>query len=175
MENSHKPAILKQLSESVDRLETQHIAFNIELDKIVKKINRNKFVRMLLLCITATGFINTLFASNDIAKIITAIAGAISFIYLLADYNYRYEETKTTLKTQAQNLWFILERYKNMIVDFEDGKLEEEKIRIIREDLTKELHEIYSRSPIINSSSVSAAKERLNKKKFKLWVSSNEK
>jgi SMODS and SLOG-associating 2TM effector domain family 4 len=175
MENSHKPAILKQLNDSLERLETQHIAYNIELDKIVKKIKWHKLVRIILLSVTVTGFVQTLFGSNEIYKIATAIAGAISFIFLLADYNYRYEETKTMLKTQAQNLWYILERYRNIIVDIEENKLEDEKIRIIRDDLTKELHEIYSRSPIIDSKSVSAAKDRLNKKKFKLWAISKEK
>jgi hypothetical protein len=166
--------LLKQITNSAERLETQHIAFNIELDKISRWIAVLKVVRIILLSLTVTSFLTTFFGPSEIIRSITALAAVMSFLFLLADYNFRFEENKTILKTQAQNLWYVLEKYKNTITDMQEGIINDEKGREIRDNLSKELPEIYSRSPLIKSTSVASAKKRLSFKKYKSLVNSAE-
>lgn len=165
-------ALYKQITDSALRVEVQHVAHLIKMDRMGMYIKMVTIGKIFLTGITVSGVLKNLFGSSSLVIGLTFIAAAASFILVLAEYNFRFEENRSVLKQQGQHLWRILEKFNNLIADINDNKIEDNNAREIRDSLVKELDEVYSKSTKVDKKSIDLAKERLSKKRMKDEVTS---
>ncbi len=153
--------LIGQLRESYGRVVYSHKTQEKCADLLLTKLGHIKFSQILLSALTTAGFIGAAFGAGTIG----AVLGGIVSVTLLAlnsyTKNYDLGELAQKHKQAAADLWLIREQYLNLLVDLEMKEKPLESLQSARDELVKQLHEIYRGRTKYNLQSVSICSKRI--------------
>lgn len=151
---------LNIIRESYGRVVYTHKTYEKANDICISKSKRIKTVNVILLALTSGTAIGSFFKGNFLI-IVTSLLSTFSLFFLVYQYNFNWDGLAQEYKDSANSLWYIREKYQNLIADIMNDRFSPEEITNERDSLLKEYHEILKKSPSTNGKAYSKAKKAL--------------
>jgi len=130
-------------------------------DLLLTKLGQIKFWQILLSALTTAGFIGAAFGVGTIGAVIGGIVSVTLLALNAYTKNYDLGELAQKHKQAAADLWLIREQYLNLLVDLEMKEKPLESLQSARDELVKQLHEIYRGAPSTTSKAYLSAQNAL--------------
>jgi hypothetical protein len=157
--DSHIEILENQIRELYGRVVWTHKTQEKCADIILERHVRIKILQIILSAITTTGILVAIFGENKIIGIISAILSAVLFGLNAYTKDYDLGEIAQKHTSAAIDLWNIRENYLSLLTDIAVKKLGIDEIIERRNELQKDLFNIYSGAPrTINKSYKEATK-----------------
>ena len=156
--------LLKEIEESAGNTIYTYVAHWAIVDRLEKRNTVIKIVVILLTALSAGGFFVSLLSKHSELSWIGALTSTIALGFNLYTLNFDLPEL-CKLHTEAANeLWLVRERYKSLLVDFED--MDSVSIRIKRDELSELVDSINRKYPGTDRASFKYAQKNLSKYEF---------
>ncbi|WP_271628829.1 SLATT domain-containing protein [Caldicellulosiruptor sp. DIB 104C] len=166
--------VSSQTDESINILETQirqcfgsivwtHKTHEKQADLYLKNFNKFKITQIILSAVTTSGLIISILGDNKIGTIISTVLSAILLCINLIFLNYDLSKMAQKHIDTANKLWEVREEYISLLTDIKAGFLDEDTIRIKRDELNRKVAEIYNNAPRTTSKAYKLASEALKK------------
>ncbi|BDC51794.1 hypothetical protein F183_A41090 [Bryobacterales bacterium F-183] len=130
-------------------------------DLLLTKHARIKLGQILLSAVTTAGFIGAILGTGPWA----AVAGGLVSIGLLTlnayTKNYDLGELAQKHRNAANELWIVRERYLALLVDIAMREKPIESLQAQRDEITSQLHKVYSGAPSTNNPAYKKAQTAL--------------
>ncbi len=123
-----------------------------------------RYVELALIALSAGGAISVLLGTGFGFKLTTAILATLATMATLINESFNPEHAITDHKRCARALWFMRERYINLIADLDDQRISPQEARLIRDELLREVFEIYRNAPNTSERAFLIAKAELKMK-----------
>lgn len=152
-----------QIRECYGRVIYTHKTHMKMADGCSAKLNKLKWVQIVLSALTASGVVSILLFDQYWIKVATAL---ISFSTLYASsYIKGFDPGGMAQKhaDAAARLWSVRESYLSLIVDARSGSVPDDELREKRDSLQAELATIYASAPQTNGKAYAAAQQALQK------------
>lgn len=153
--------LIGQLRESYGRVVYSHKTQEKCADLLLTKLGQIKFWQILLSALTTAGFIGAAFGVGTIGAVIGGIVSVTLLALNAYTKNYDLGELAQKHKQAAADLWLIREQYLNLLVDLEMKEKPLESLQSARDELVKQLHEIYRGAPSTTSKAYLSAQNAL--------------
>ncbi|MFA5229441.1 MAG: SLATT domain-containing protein [Candidatus Paceibacterota bacterium] len=145
--NSQINILESQVRECFGRVVWTHKTQEKCADIVWKRHMRIKITQIILSALTTTGILVAVFGDKHWIGICSAILSALLFGLNTYTKDYDLGEIAQKHSNSAASLWNVRERYLSLLTDIKANLLEIEEIKKIRDDLQKELLNIYKGSP----------------------------
>ena len=142
-------AITDAIRDSFGRTVYSHKTFEKQLEIQYKNLNLYRWIRFIVIAITATGAISQIFTDDYFVKVSTAIFAVLSLFLTLYGLGLKPEEIVSELQRTARDLWYVREKYVHLIADIKSGVISDENAIRQRDELTEKLNEIHHDAPAI--------------------------
>lgn len=152
------------IRDSFARTTYTHKTYEKQLEIQYKNLNWYRWIRFVVIAITATGAISVIFIDVYLAKLLTALFAVISLFLTLYGLGLKPEESVSELQRTARDLWYVREKYFHLIADIKSGAINDERAIKIRDELTEKLNEIHHDAPQTTSRAYKKAQEALKLK-----------
>lgn len=152
---------LQVIRESFGRVAYSHKTHEKDAEIESTKIPRIKWGNIILTTITSGGLLATIITDNKSLTIITAIFSALSLAFTIFQLSFNPSEEAEKHRAIAKELWFIREKYVNLMADLINNKLTDEVISKHRDTLTNELRLVYKFAPNTSSKAYKKAQDAL--------------
>ncbi|HXW08157.1 MAG TPA: SLATT domain-containing protein [Vicinamibacterales bacterium] len=113
-------------------------------------------VPALLACAAALS-VAVLLGAGRYTQIAAAVASAMAFLAYAVVASLGLEERMLAHRFMANRLWMLCERYRALLAEIHDGLLEPDAIRMRRDDLIREFHQIVEQAALPHRSAQGAA------------------
>ncbi len=150
-------AILEdQIRDCFGRVVYTHKTHEKCADILLSRLSRIKLAQIVLSSIVTAGFISVIAGAGQVAT----IAGGVVSVALLAINTYTKNTDLGAIAQEhrqaAADLWFLREEYLSLITDLRSSRLSQDELCRRRDNLLRDLHEVYRGAP---STSVSAYRQ----------------
>lgn len=156
--------LLTSIRESFGRVVYTHKTHEKQIELLVRNLTRARWLEAILISLTAGGAISVLFGTGFWFQLITAIFASAATAVTIYQLSFNPEHAIRDHRKSARLLWLIREKYINLIVDLTDGAIDEEGGRKQRDNLLKELQEIYLEAPDTTPKAYHFAQEALKRR-----------
>jgi hypothetical protein len=150
--NEKETILESQLRECFGRVVYSHKTHEKQADIFICRKHYIKLLQITLAVLSTAGFITIIFAAD---KRWAAIAGAIisALLIVLDSYtkNFDYAELAQKHRHTASELWHVRELYLSLLTDLRMGNTPIERILTQRDELQKQLSNIYLGAPSTNA------------------------
>ena len=120
-----------------------------------------KWVNIVLTAITATSIIGVIVTDQNILKYITAAVSTITLMFTIFQLSFNPEKDAAQHQQAANELWYIRDRYINLLTDIQNNSLSDAQIINKRDELLDELKLIYRFAPPTNTTAYKRAQKAL--------------
>ena len=120
-----------------------------------------KWTNIILTTLTSGTLISTIITNQNILIYISAILATLTLAFIIFQLSFNPEKNAEKHRQIAKELWYIRERYVNLIADLINQKISEESIISRRDNLIEELKMIYKFAPITSTKAYSKAQKAL--------------
>ena len=120
-----------------------------------------KWANIILTFLTSGTLISTIITDKNIYLYISAFLSTFMLGFTLFQLSFNPAEKAEKHRYVAKELWYIRERYINLMADMLNGRLSEDVIVAKRDQLIEELKLIYKFAPPTNSKSYEKARKAL--------------
>lgn len=159
-QNSHPDFKLEsQIRECFGRVAYTHKTHEKCADQLTAKGGIIKIVQIVLSAVTTGGFLYSIFGDNKYITIFGVIASSIMLVLTLYYKEFKFEELAEKHRVAALKLWDVRESYVSLLVDLD--RLSREDIILRRDNLQKQLVDIYEQAPRTNSKGYAQAQKSL--------------
>jgi len=149
------------LRESYGRVSYTQTTHEYEIQSCSRRTAGIKWLNVILTAVTFGGVIGIIVFDEQVFKIVSAILSTISLGVATYQLSFNPEEDKVNHKIATKELWYIREKYKNLIADVMKGILTEEQIRKQRDALLEELKLVYKFAPNTSNTAYQKAQKAL--------------
>jgi polyhydroxyalkanoate synthesis regulator phasin len=156
--------IADAIRDSFGRVVYTHKTFEKQLEIQYCTLTWYRWIRFIVVAITATGAISQIFTDADFVKRATAGFAVLSLFLTLYGLGLKPEEIVSELQRTARDLWYVREKYFHLISDLKSGNISIENARQKRDELTEKLNEIHHDAPQTSSRAYKKAQEALKLK-----------
>lgn len=132
-------------------------------DILLSRLSRIKLWQIILSALTTAGFVSTVFGSGTVGAILGLILSTTLLALNSYTKNYDLGELAQKHKQAANDLWIIRESYLSLLVDVAMKEKPLEDLQEKRDELTKQLHMIYSGAPSTTFQAYKKAQEALKR------------
>ena len=154
-------ALFDTIRDSFARTTYTHKTYEKQLEMQYSTLHWYRWIRFVVIAITATGAIGQIFTDDNFVKIVTAIFAVLSLLLTLYGLGLKPEETVSELQRTARDLWYVREKYFHLIADMKSGGITDENVIRQRDDLTDRLNEIHHDAPQTTSIAYKKAQKAL--------------
>lgn len=161
MTKTEKDNILIILKESLGRVIYTQTTHEYCAQDCKDKASMVKRIDVGLSALTFGGLIGVIFADGIFFKAGSAILATVSLALSSYQLNFNPENEATKHTATAKELWYIREKYKNLILDIINGTLEMTTAANRRDTILDELKLIYKFSPSTNNKAYKRAQKAL--------------
>lgn len=123
--------------------------------------NRFKWFNIIINVLAFGGLIGVLVTNESVIKIITAVLSSLSLASSIYQLSFNPETEAIQHKAAARELWYVREKYKNLIADLMNSTIDKQEVVKRRDALLEELKLIYKFSPATDSDSYKKAQKAL--------------
>jgi SMODS and SLOG-associating 2TM effector domain family 4 len=120
-----------------------------------------KWVNIILTAITASSIIGVIITDQEILKYVTAVVATITLGFAIFQLSFNPQEDAAQHKQAANELWYIRDKYLNLLTDMMNNTLTEAQIINKRDGLLEELKLIYRFAPPTNTRAYKKAQRAL--------------
>jgi len=120
-----------------------------------------KWVNVILTTLTSGTLVSTIFTNQTVLIYLSACLSALTLAFIIFQLSFNPEENAEKHRQLAKELWYIRERYVNLMADVVNGRLNEETVTSRRDQLIEELKLIYKFAPITPSKAYQEARKAL--------------
>ncbi len=120
-----------------------------------------KWANIVLTALTSGTLISTIVTSQNTFLYISAVLSSLMLGFTLFQLNFNPSERAEKHRYVVKELWYIREKYINLMADILNGKLSDELVTSKRDQLIEELKLIYKFAPQTNSKAYENAREAL--------------
>jgi hypothetical protein len=153
--------ILDTIRDSYGRVVYTHKTYEKQLEIMSFQLAVYRWVRFIVIALTATGAISVLITNTRWLEIVTALFGSLSLLLTLYGLGFAPEKVISDYRRVARRLWHVRERYLHLISDLVSGNTTDEEAIQLRRKLTDELAEIYLDAPDTTSRAYQRARKAL--------------
>lgn len=159
MNDDMRRKLRKQIIEQHGKLVYSMTTDEKEIGQILFWAKIRQIASIILSAITVSPAFSTLFDNNIFWKFFSAIAGMI--LLCLSSYNLKTDSDSKVieLKTSADSLWEIREKYVSLLIDLDNFEIEQ--IRSIRDELLQETADVYKKRPKTSPRAYSKAQKAI--------------
>lgn len=133
-----------------------------EIELLTNTIKLLQIFEIVLISLTAGGTITIIFGLGIKLQIITAILATLATMITIYQMSFNPEQLIVDHRRSARKLWFIREKYVNLIDDYCDKVITEKECIKKRDELLEEVYEIYRETPVTSEKAFKLARKSLN-------------
>jgi hypothetical protein len=153
--------ILDNIRDSFGKVVYTHKTHEKQLEILHFRLGVYRWVRFVLIAVTATGAIGVVVTNSRSAEVVTAILGVLSLLVTLYGMGYNPEKVIAGHRRAAKELWYVREQYLNLIADLVAKRVTADEAAQARDYLTKELARIYQDAPETSPMAYNEARKAL--------------
>jgi hypothetical protein len=149
---SHQEGALFRLS-IVDhiRLSFGHVVQNytVHIRAAERQATAAMYARTIVPALMATASalsVAVILGAGRYTQIAAAVTSALAFLAYVAVASLGLEDRVIAHRIIASRLWMLCERYRGLLAEIHDGVIDQEGVRIRRDELIKEFHDIFERT-----------------------------
>ena len=120
-----------------------------------------KWANIVLTALTSGSLVSTIVTNQNAFLYISAFLSSLMLGFTLFQLNFNPAEIAEETSVCSKELWYIREKYINLMADIINGKLSDELIISKRDQLIEELKLIYKFAPQTNSKAYEKARKAL--------------
>ncbi|MCK9580536.1 MAG: SLATT domain-containing protein [Methanoregula sp.] len=120
-----------------------------------------KWVNIILTTLTSGTLVSTIITNQDILIYISATLSALTLAFIIFQLSFNPETEAEKHRQIAKELWYVREKYVNLMADLLTQKISDETIISRRDNLTEELKMIYKFAPITSTKAYRKAQKAL--------------
>lgn len=120
-----------------------------------------KWMNLLLTTLTSCSLITDIFSKSPTLPYISAVLAALTLAFVIFQLSFNPEEVAEKHRQAAKELWYIREKYMNLLIDMKNGSLSDETVTKRRDALIEELKLIYKFAPSTSLLAYKAAQKAL--------------
>jgi len=155
---------LQVIRESFGRVAWTHKTHEKSVEIEEKKICRNKWINIALTGITFLSFgASLIFSDKDWILYIGATLSAFSLCFTVYLLSFNPEKVAENHRYVAKELWYIREKYVNLIADIMGNRISQEETEKQRDQLVKHLAILYKFAPQTSEDAYKQASNGLKK------------
>lgn len=130
-------------------------------DLCTGKLNRLKLWQIGLSAVTSSGLLSVIFIDSIWLKIGTAVVSLISLYVNAYMKSFDLGEVAQKHRNAAQKIWGVRESYLSLLTDLRMVAINDDQARIRRDELQKQLGQIYVGAPQTNFEAYISAQKAL--------------
>ena len=157
MDNTNLQVIRESFGRVVYSHKTHEKAAEIENSKV----GIVKWINVILTTLTSGTLISTIITNKIVLVYISAFLSALTLAFIIFQLSFDPNETVEKHRQSAKELWYIREKYINLMADIINERLSEEAISSRRDQLIEELKLVYKFAPITTSRAYKKAQKAL--------------
>ncbi|MFL4356302.1 SLATT domain-containing protein [Streptococcus uberis] len=159
MKDDMRKRLMKQIVEQHGKIVYSITTNEKEIGQILFWKKVRQIISIILSAITVSPAFSSLFDNNLFWNFFSAIAGII--LLCLSSYNLRTDSDSILieLKTSADSLWEIREKYVSLLIDFDAFEIEQ--IRNKRDELVRATADVYKKRPKTSQRAYSKAQKAI--------------
>lgn len=154
-------ANLQAIRESFGRVVYSHKTHEKDCEMANQKARATKWVNLTLTTLTSGSLVTDIFSQSPSLPYISAALAALTLAFVIFQLSFNPEEVAEKHRQAAKELWYIREKYVNLLVDIKNGSLSDETVTKRRDALIEELKLIYKFAPPTSSAAYKAAQKAL--------------
>ena len=152
-----------QLRECYGRVVYSHKTHEKCSDILLARLSHIKMGQIILSALTSAGFVSALFGDSKLGALVGLFISIALLVLNAYTKNYDLGELSQKHKQAANDLWLIRESYLSLLVDIAMREKPLESLQEKRDELTKQLHTIYTGAPSTNFKAYKRAQIALQK------------
>ena len=159
--DSERIAFESQIRESYGRVAYSHKAQEKMADRCVTYQAQLKLLQIVLAAITASGVITAIFIGSIYLRYFNATVAFLTFIANGYAKNIDPGASAQEHRQAASNIWNIREQYLSLLTDIKDTDISLNSLRIRRDEIQQQLHQVYKTAPSTDDRAYKKAQEAL--------------
>ena len=152
---------LQVIRESFGRVTYSHKTHEKAAEIEDRKSKIVKWINIVLTTLTSGTLISTIITNQIILLYISAVFSALTLGFTIFHLSFNPAEKAEKHRYIAKELWYIREKYVNLISDIISDRLSDELIILSRNQLIEELKFVYKFAPETDSKSYESARKAL--------------
>ncbi len=152
---------LQVIREAFGRVVYSHKTHEKECELLHMTVWKIKWVNIILSCMTFGGVVSIFFTDSSTLENVTIFISTITLGFMIYQLSFNPEELAAKHRQVAKELWFIREKYENLIADIASKSLNSEQIRNRRDRLLEEVGVIYKFAPQTSTKAYKDAQKAL--------------
>lgn len=138
---------LQIIRESFGRVVYSHKTHEKDAEIASSQATITKWVNIILTALTSGTLISTIVTNQFILAYISAGLATLTLSFVIFQLSFNPEEKAEKHKQLAKELWYVREKYANLISDIMTGRISDDTIVARRNELIEELRLIYKFAP----------------------------
>lgn len=152
---------LQVVRESFGRVVYSHKTHEKEAEITDSHVVVIKWINIVLTTLTSGSWASAIIVDQVILIYISTFLSAIALAFTIFQLSFNLDEKAERHRQLAKELWYIRERYVNLIADIISEKISEDTIISRRNEIIEELKLIYKFAPITSQRAYKKAQEAL--------------
>lgn len=152
---------LQVIRESFGRVVYSHKTHEKAAEIENSKADTVKWINVILTTLTSGTIVSTIFTNQSLLVYVSAFLSALTLAFIIFQLSFDPEQKAEKHRQSAKELWYVREKYVNLIADIMNNRLSEEAISSKRDQFVDELKLIYKFAPITTSLAYKKAQKAL--------------
>lgn len=152
---------LQVIRESFGRVAYTHKTHEKAAEIESSKAILTKWINVILTTLTSSSVVGSVITDNGTLQVVSSLLSAVTLAFVIFQLSFRPDEEAEKHRQSAKELWYIRERYVNLLADIKNVKIPEREIVARRDNLLAELRIVYKSAPQTTSKAYKAAQRAL--------------
>lgn len=152
---------LEVIRESFGRVVYSHKTHEKDAEIVNFQAIITKWINIFLTVLTSGTLISTIVTNEIILAYLGAVFAALTLGFTIFQLSFNPEAKAEKHRQTAKELWYIREKYVNLIADIVNNQIGDDVIKTQRNEIIEELKLIYKFAPITSSKAYQKAREAL--------------
>ena len=152
---------LQVIRESFGRVVYSHKTHEKDAEIASSQATITKWVNIVLTALTSGTLISTIVTNEIILAYISAALATLTLAFTIFQLSFNPEEKAEKHSQLAKELWYVREKYINLMADIKNGRINDDTVAMRRNELIEELKLIYKFAPTTSPKDYKQAQQAL--------------
>jgi len=152
---------LQVIRESFGRVVYTHKTHEKDAEIATFHATITKWVNIILTTLTSGTLISTIVTNQITLTYLSAIFSFLTLAFIIFQLSFNPDEEAEKHRCLAKELWYVREKYLNLMADMVSGKISDDTVIMRRNELIEELKLIYKFAPTTSSKAYKQAQKAL--------------
>lgn len=152
---------LQVIRESFGRVVYTHKTHEKDAEIATFHATITKWINIILTALTSGTLISTIVTNQIVLTYFSAIFSFLTLAFIIFQLSFNPDEKAEKHRCLAKELWYVREKYLNLMADVINGEISDDTIVSRRNELVEELKLIYKFAPTTSSKAYKQAQKAL--------------